>query len=77
MSWLLLALLASDPRAVGLDEHLGARVPDVALTATDGTRVHLRSLFDGRRPVVLVMGLRIAHFHNESCLASGYACGLR
>jgi protein SCO1/2 len=56
MTWLFaVALAASDPRAVGLDEHLGARVPDVALVAPDGARATLRSLFDGRRPIVLVM----------------------
>ena len=51
------ALAASDPRlAIGLDEHVGAQVPR-ALTFTDSTghRIALGDLFDGHRPIVLVM----------------------
>jgi protein SCO1 len=46
-----------NPRlAIGLDEHVGALVPlDLELTASTGERVTLGSLFDGRRPVVLVL----------------------
>jgi protein SCO1/2 len=41
---------------VGIDEHVGARVPvDLELTDTTGARVTLDHVLDGRRPVVLVM----------------------
>ena len=54
MTWLVvLALAAAD---VGIDEHVGERVPgDIVLSAGDGARVATRELFDGHRPVVLVM----------------------
>jgi protein SCO1/2 len=42
--------------AVGLDEHVGARVPlDVPFTDSTGARVTLGRLLDGHRPIVLVM----------------------
>ncbi|MDB4956805.1 MAG: hypothetical protein JWO36_4374 [Myxococcales bacterium] len=46
-----------DPRlAVGLDEHVGAAVPrDLPFTDSTGQRVELGAMFDGHRPVVLIM----------------------
>lgn len=63
MKWLLAIVLpalvgaAHPPRLdVGIDEHVGARVPgDVELTDTTGRHVTLDHVLDGRRPVVLVM----------------------
>lgn len=59
---LALAGLAATPGspawAEGADvtEHLGARVPlDLVFTSSTGAPVPLRALFDGRRPVVLVL----------------------
>lgn len=48
---------ADNPRlAVGLTEHVGARVPgNLTFTDTDGHPIELHALFDGRRPVVLVL----------------------
>lgn len=41
---------------VGLDEHVGARLPlDARFTDTVGRRIQLGALFDGRRPVLLVL----------------------
>jgi protein SCO1 len=53
----LASLAASDPRlAVGLDEHVGATLPqDLAFTDSTGHHVELRDLFVPHRPVVLVM----------------------
>lgn len=52
-----IAPAAPNPRlAVGLDEHVGARVPrGLVFTASTGERVPLARFLDGRRPVVLVM----------------------
>ncbi|HUJ62848.1 MAG TPA: SCO family protein [Kofleriaceae bacterium] len=42
--------------AVGLDEHVGAQLPrDLVFTASTGKRVALGDLFDGKRPVLLVL----------------------
>jgi protein SCO1/2 len=42
--------------AVDIDEKLGARVPlDLAFTTSDGRRVHLGDVVDGRHPVALVL----------------------
>lgn len=42
--------------SIGLDEHVGAKVPlDLQLTDSTGKPVRLGSLFDGKRPVLLVM----------------------
>jgi protein SCO1 len=42
--------------AVGLDEHVGAAIPrDLPFTDSAGHHVELGQLFDGKRPVVLVM----------------------
>ena len=50
---LILALGTAD---VGIDEHVGARVPDdLVLTSSTGEPVALRELFGGDRPVVVVM----------------------
>lgn len=51
------AAASPNPRlAIGLDEHVGAHVPtDLVLTDSTGRRRELGSLFDGHRPVVLVM----------------------
>jgi protein SCO1/2 len=48
---------AGDPRlAIGLDEHVGAQVPlDLQLTDSTGAPVRLGQLFDGKRPVLLVL----------------------
>jgi protein SCO1/2 len=48
---------ADDPRlAIGLDEHVGATLPkDLAFIDSTGTHVRLGQLFDGKRPVLLVM----------------------
>ncbi len=41
---------------IGLDEHVGARIPaSLVFTDTTGKPVALGQLFDGKRPVVLVM----------------------
>ncbi|MGE5186337.1 MAG: SCO family protein [Acidobacteriota bacterium] len=41
---------------IGLDEHVGARIPaGLVFTDTTGKRVALGELFDGKRPIVLVM----------------------
>jgi protein SCO1/2 len=47
----------TDPRlAIGLDEHVGAKVPlDLQLTDSTGKPVRLGQLFDGKRPVLLVL----------------------
>jgi len=58
MTWLVVLAFATGPArlAVGLDEHVGARVPAaLAFTDSTGARVALGDLFDGRRPVVLVL----------------------
>ncbi|HEY1556219.1 MAG TPA: SCO family protein [Kofleriaceae bacterium] len=60
MSWLIVLVFAggaSNARlAVGLDEHVGARVPmQLSFTDSTGRRVALGDYFDGHRPVVLVM----------------------
>ncbi len=57
---LALAIAAQGARparlAIGLDEHVGARIPaGLTFTDTTGARVTLGRLFDGKRPVVLVM----------------------
>jgi len=51
------AAAAPNPRlAVGLDEHVGSRVPrELRFTDSSGRGVQLGELFDGRRPVVLVL----------------------
>ena len=56
------ALAAGAPAAgaagppIRLDEHVGAQVPlDLPFTTPEGTHVHLRDVFDGKHPVVLVM----------------------
>lgn len=42
---------------VGIDDRVGARVPlDLWFGDADGRRIQLRELFDGRRPVLLVLG---------------------
>lgn len=55
---LLVAVLAvsTGAPAIGIDEHVGDRVPaQLAFTDSTGHHVELGSLFDGKRPVVLVM----------------------
>ncbi|MGE5181575.1 MAG: SCO family protein [Acidobacteriota bacterium] len=43
-------------RGIGLDQHLGDRVPlDLSFTEAAGRRVHLGDYFDGKRPVLLVL----------------------
>jgi len=51
------ALAAGSPQlAIGLDEHVGAQLPlDLGFTSSAGQPVALRDLFDGKRPVLLVM----------------------
>lgn len=52
----LVVLAVTARLSVGLDEHVGDKVPrDVVLTSSTGERVELGSLFDGHRPVVLVL----------------------
>jgi protein SCO1/2 len=42
--------------AIGLDEHVGAQLPlDLPFTTPEGKHVHLRDVFDGKHPVVLVL----------------------
>lgn len=61
MTWILAFVLAAaapaNPQlAIGLDAHVGARIPaQLTFTNTSGHRVALGSYFDGRRPVVLVL----------------------
>jgi protein SCO1/2 len=52
-----LAANSANPQlAIGLDEHVGARVPlDLELQASTGANVRLGDLFDGHRPIVLVL----------------------
>src|SRR5689334_9561912 len=54
---LLLNVAAVNPRlAVGLDEHVGARLPlDTPLTNATGRPATLRSLLAPERPIVLVL----------------------
>jgi len=54
---LLLNVAAADPRlAVGLDEHVGARIPlDTPLTDTTGRATTLRSLLAPDRPIILAL----------------------
>ena len=40
---------------VGVTEKLGAQIPDLTFTNSDGKPIKLRSLFDGERPVLLTM----------------------
>jgi len=50
-------LAAGSPQlSIGLDEHVGAQVPlDLQFTSSTGKPVVLGNLFDGKRPVLLVM----------------------
>lgn len=49
-------VVAAALASVGLDEHVGAQVPtQLTFTDTTGAHVQLSQLFDGKRPVVLVM----------------------
>jgi protein SCO1/2 len=51
-----IAALAAGTPSIGLDEHVGAQVPlDVPFTTYTGQHVALRDVFDGKRPVLLVM----------------------
>ena len=44
------------PEDIGIDEHLGERVPlDLVFTDADGRTVALRDYFDGERPVMLTL----------------------
>jgi protein SCO1/2 len=46
---------ASGPR-ISLEEHVGAQLPlDLPFTTSTGEHVHLRDVFDGTHPVLLVM----------------------
>lgn len=51
------ALAAGSPQLkIGLDEHVGDQLPlNLPFTTTTGKRVTLRSVFDGKHPVLLVM----------------------
>jgi protein SCO1/2 len=52
----MIAVLVSVALAIGLDEHVGDRVPGgLTLTDSSGRTTQLGELFDGHRPVVLVM----------------------
>ena len=52
----MIAALISVALAIGLDEHVGDKVPvGITLTDSSGRTTELGELFDGRRPVVLVM----------------------
>jgi len=47
---------ASVLQKVSVDEHVGERIPlDLAFTSTSARRVELGTLFDGRRPVLMVL----------------------
>jgi protein SCO1/2 len=54
---LLAGVATADPRLdIGIDEHVGARVPsDIAFTDSTGQRRLLGELFTRERPIVLVM----------------------
>jgi protein SCO1/2 len=52
----VIAALISVALAIGLDEHVGDKVPTgITLTDSSGRTTELGALFDGHRPVVLVM----------------------
>lgn len=53
---LVLAALAAATPAIGLDEHVGDKLPlDLPFTTPTGEHVHLGDVFDGKRPVLLIM----------------------
>lgn len=53
---LFLAALAAATPAIGLDEHIGDKLPlNLPFTTTTGQHVHLGDVFDGKRPVLLIM----------------------
>ena len=52
----MIAALAAGVPAIGLDEHVGAQVPlDLPFTTSEGQPVLLRDVFDGHRPVLMVL----------------------
>jgi hypothetical protein len=51
----LWGMLRYDTRKEG-DLKVGQEAPDVALTALDGTRVHLRERMTGEKPLILIFG---------------------
>ncbi|HSN26038.1 MAG TPA: hypothetical protein VLT45_07125, partial [Kofleriaceae bacterium] len=53
---LVLAALAAATPAIGLDEHVGDKLPlNLPFTTPTGEHVHLGDVFDGKRPVLLIM----------------------
>lgn len=53
---LFLAALAAATPNIGLDEHVGDKLPlNLPFTTPTGEHVHLGDVFDGKRPVLLIM----------------------
>ncbi len=53
---LVLAALAAATPNIGLDEHVGDKLPlNLPFTTPTGEHVHLGDMFDGKRPVLLIM----------------------